>query len=282
MHANDKRMKIFGIDFTSRPRRSKPITCLEATLDGSTLRAEDLKEWSSFEEFERALQVPGPWIAGIDFPFGLSRTFIENIGWPQSWQGYVDYVRTLDRNRFRSALDEYRKHRPAGDKEHKRASDIAAGSISPQKLYGVPIGLMFFEGSPRLRNSGVTIPELQTGDPNRIVVEAYPGVIARTVIGRRSYKHDTKLKQTPERQMAREELITQILNGYLDSSFGLQVDAPKKLANDPTGDQLDALLCAIQAAWAWRNRENAFGVPNEIDPLEGWIFDPTLSKSGVK
>ena len=279
MHAKVKRMKIFGIDFTSRPRRSKPITCLEATLDGNTLRAEDLKEWSSFEEFERALQAPGPWIAGIDFPFGLSRTFIENIGWPLSWQGYVDYVSTLDRNGFRAALEAYRKHRPAGDKEHKRASDIAAGSISPQKLYGVPVGLMFFEGAPRLRNSGVTIPGLQTGDQNRIVVEAYPGVMARTVIGRRSYKHDTRRKQTPERQLAREELITKILDGYLKSSFGLQVDAPKKLADDPAGDQLDALLCAIQAAWAWINRENDFGAPNEVDTLEGWIADPTLSKS---
>ena len=279
MHAKVERMKIFGIDFTSRPRRSKPITCLEATLEGNTLRAEDLKEWSSFEEFERALQAPGPWIAGIDFPFGLSRTFIENIGWPQSWQGYVDYVSTLDRNGVPAALEAYRKHRPAGDKEHKRASDIAAGSISPQKLYGVPVGLMFFEGAPRLRNSGVTIPGLQTGHANRIVVEAYPGVLARTVIGRRSYKHDTRRKQTPERQIAREELIAKILDGYLNSSFGLQVDAPKQLADDPAGDQMDALLCAIQAAWAWMNRENDFGAPNEVDQLEGWIADPTLSKS---
>lgn len=279
MHAKVERMKIFGIDFTSRPRRNKPITCVEAILDGNTLRAVGLSEWTSFEEFELALQAPGLWIAGIDFPFGLSRTFIENIGWPLSWQGYVDYLSTLDRNGFRAALDSYREHRPAGDKEHKRTTDIAAGSISPQKLYGVPVGLMFFEGAPRLRKSDVTIPGLQTGDPNRIVVEAYPGVLARNVIGRRSYKHDTKRKQTPERQMAREELITKILEGYLDSSFGLQIDAPKKLADDPTGDQLDALLCAIQAAWSWINRENDFGAPKEADMLEGWIADPTLSKS---
>ena len=62
---------------------------------------------------------------------------------------------------------------------NRRATDIAASSISPQKLYGVPVGLMFFEGAPRLMRLGVTIPGLQSGDPERIVVEAYPGVLAR-------------------------------------------------------------------------------------------------------
>jgi hypothetical protein len=55
-------------------------------------------------------------------------------------------------------LEVYRSHRPFGDKEHRRKTDIAASSISPQKLYGVPVGLMFFEGAPRLVKSGVTIP----------------------------------------------------------------------------------------------------------------------------
>jgi hypothetical protein len=35
------------------------------------------EEWSTFSAFEGALQRPGPWIAGIDPPFGQSRQFIE-------------------------------------------------------------------------------------------------------------------------------------------------------------------------------------------------------------
>jgi hypothetical protein len=66
-------MRIYGIDFTSRPHRRKPITCLEATLDGNTLKAGALQEWQSFSAFEEALNRPGPWIAGIDFPFGRLR-----------------------------------------------------------------------------------------------------------------------------------------------------------------------------------------------------------------
>jgi hypothetical protein len=128
-------MKIYGIDFTSRPSRRKPLTCLECSLEGSGLRADELIQWTTFEAFETALVLPGPWIAGIDFPFGLPRKFIENIGWPLTWTGYVEHARTLGRRGFRDALDTYRSTRLAGDKEHRRATDIAAGSISPQKLY---------------------------------------------------------------------------------------------------------------------------------------------------
>ena len=43
-------------------------------------------------------------------------------------------------------------------------------------------------------------------------------------------------------------------------------DDPERV-DDLTGDSLDALLCAIQAAWAWRNRRQLFGLPRAgIDP----------------
>jgi len=267
-------VKIYGIDFTSRPRRSKPITCLACVLEGNTLRAGELAQWSRFDEFEQALRSPGPWIVGIDFPFGQSRRFIDNIGWPDDWAGYVDHAASLGRAGFRAALDAYRAPRQYGDKEHRRATDIASGSISPQKLYGTPVGLMFFEGAPRLRQAGVTIPGLQEGDPERIVVEAYPGVMARSFIGTRSYKHDTRKRQTQEQQDARRELLSRITNGDALHDYGVRVYAPMSLADDPGGDHLDALLCAVQAAWAWTKRDARFGAPDPLDPLEGWIADP--------
>jgi hypothetical protein len=269
-------MNIYGIDFTSRPKRSKPITCLECGLDGNRLKAGALTEWQDYKGFEDALRRPGPWIAGIDFPFGQSRTFIENVSWPASWQGYIDHVKTLDRKSFRAELAAYAAVRPYGEKEHRRKSDRAAGSISPQKLYFTPVGLMFFEGAPRLRDAGVTIPGLQHGDPDRIVVEAYPGVLARRMIGRRPYKQDTKSKQTKAQHDARKEMLGSITGGGIFPDYGLRVEAPMGLADDPGGDHLDALLCAIQAAWAWTQRDNDYGLPDDLDRLEGWIADPTL------
>jgi len=267
-------MKIYGIDFTSSPQRRKPITCLECVLEGAVLRAGELIEWPSFSGFEALLSAPGPWLAGIDFPFGQSRKFIETIGWPGSWAGYVDHAQSLGREGFRKTLDAYRAHRPAGDKEHRRRTDEFAGSISPQKLYGVPVGLMFFEGAPRLRAAGVTIPGLQHGDPERIAIEAYPGRLARSLIGRRSYKQDMKAKQTEAQRHARMDLLKAVTRGGVRQSHGLSVEAPLSLADDPGADHLDALLCAIQAAWAWNHRDQGFGAPKTTDALEGWIADP--------
>lgn len=267
-------MRVYGIDFTSRPRPGKPITCLECTLTDARLIAGELETWASFEGFEAALRRPGPWIAGIDFPFGQARRFIENIGWPRSWADYVRHAESLGRQGFRAALDGYRAKRSPGDKEHRRGTDSAAGSLSPQKLYGTPVGLMFFEGAPRLCAAGVRVPGLQEGDPARVVVEAYPGILARALIGRRGYKQDTKAKQSREQAKAREDLLEALLDGRARSLYGLRIEARDGLVRDPGGDHLDALLCAIQAAWAWTRRDEGFGAPDGFDRLEGWIADP--------
>jgi len=254
---------------------------MHCTLDGNILRAHRLEEWPDFGLFEDALKKLGPWIAGIDFPFGQSRTFIENIGWPADWAGYVAHAGSLGRRGFRDALEDYRRHRPFGDKEHRRKTDITASSISPQKLYGVPVGLMFFEGAPRLVRAGVTVPGLQAGDPQRIVVEAYPGVLARQLVGRAGYKNDTARKQTEAQLQTRRAMLDHILKSKLEVRYGLRVEAATNLADDPTGDQLDALLCAIQAAWAWTMRDHGYGAPRDVDALEGWIADPSLSDSAL-
>ena len=263
-------MKILGIDFTSRPSRRKPLTCLHCELASGTLQARQLEAWTNYPAFENALTQPGPWIAGIDFPFGQTRQFIETIGWPLAWSDYVALAESLGRDGFRSALTDYRAHRAEGDKEHRRATDKAAGSISPQKLHGTPVGLMFFEGAPRLLASPVTIPCLKSGDPERVVVEAYPGVLARALVGRRSYKTETRSKRTADQRDARHEILRRLRQDSPEL-FGFDVEADSSLCDDPGADDLDALLCAAQAAWAWTQRENGYGAPADVDPLEGWI-----------
>ena len=265
-------MRVYGIDFTSRPSKKKPLTYLECEFDGLTLRAGNPREWVKFKDFE------GEWIAGIDFPFGLPRKFIENIGWPTSWETYVNYVGLLERYRFREILDGYKEYRQKGDKEHLRLADIAAGSISPQKQYGVPVAMMFFEGAPRLLKSGVSVPGVLKGNPNRNVVEAYPGVLAKRLIPRRPYKADVSKKQTPKQLEARIDLFDKLINGACLEDYGFAIEAKAGICIDPSGDQLDTLLCAMQAAWAWSKREDAFGAPRELDPLEGWIADPIVCR----
>jgi hypothetical protein len=270
-------MRIFGIDFTSSPKPRKPITCLSCHLENGVLEASRGPErWGSFKEFEDRLKGDGPWIAGIDFPFGQSRKFIENIGWPQTWADYVRYAHSLGRQNFHNKLTAYRCCRSYGDREHRRATDVAAKSISPQKLHGVPVGLMFFEGAPRLIQAQVTIPGLQVGDPERVVVEAYPKMLVRKFGEGQSYKNDNKKKQTEDQLKVRCEMFSRIIGGACLDEYGFRVAAPASLVDDPSGDEFDALLCAIQAAWSWTERKNRFGAPTGFDSLEGWIADPSL------
>jgi hypothetical protein len=270
---------IFGIDFTSAPSSRKPIACARARFDGIELSLEELIRFNDFDSFEALLATPGRWVAGIDFPFGQARRLVENIGWPKSWEGYVRKVSELDRAGFRNVLEEYKLGRRPGDKQHKRICDVLTRSQSPQTLYGTPVALMFYEGAPRLRSAGVHLPYNHDGDALRVVLEAYPGVAARQLIGDKSYKNDTRSKQTPEQHQARRELLAHLTGKVGEKMYGFSIDAPVELADDPGADDLDALICAVQAAWGYSRADSGYGAPGTLDRLEGWISDPALSRA---
>ena len=67
-----------------------------------------------------------------------------------------------------------------------------------------------------------------------------------------------------------------VTSGVLANRYSMtEVADDPELVDDPTGDSLDALLGAVQAAWALRNRCELFGGPRAgIAPREGWIADP--------
>jgi hypothetical protein len=269
---------ILGVDFTSAPRPAKPITVARGRLVPGALAVERVDALPDWPAFEALLAAPGPWIGGFDFPFGLPREAVRDLGWPDQWPALVQHCAGLGREGFRAALDAYRVSRPVGDKYPHRATDRPAGAHSPVKLVNPPVGLMFLEGAPRLAAAGVTIPGLRAGDPARIAVEAYPGLAARAVT-RASYKSDERRRQTAARRTARAVLVSRLtLDG---GPFGFRLEASGtllgSLADDPSGDRLDAVLAAMQAAWCQRRRGRGFGAPPGIDPLEGWIAMAGLS-----
>jgi hypothetical protein len=130
------------------------------------------------------------------------------------------------------------------------------------KLVNPPVALMFHEGAPRLAEAGVHVPGLAAGDRSRVALEAYPGLFARSVIGRASYKNDSKAKQTAARRAARMRIVDE-----LPVKAGIR----GQLIDDASGDALDAALCALQAAWGWRRRARNFGLPARVPAGEGWI-----------
>lgn len=268
--------RIRGIDFTSAPSPSKPITLAEGELDGDTLRIERLRSLTCFLDFESALREPGPWIAGIDFPFGQPRRLIKEMGWPDTWTGYVEQVVGMEKVGFEDEMARYISERE-GDKEHKRKADQLTGGISPMRLKFQPVGKMFFQGAPRIARSGASIVPCAPCESDRVIVEAYPAQAVKTLLGKKpGYKHDTKSKQTDEHTEARQRIVSSLPDERCRECYGLTVELNQadreRLIDDAAGDLLDAVLCAVQAAWA--SGQPRYGVPEDCDPLEGWIVDP--------
>jgi Protein of unknown function (DUF429) len=274
-------MQIFGLDFTSVPGPRKPITCAACTLQDNLLQVHDCLKINSFSAFEAFLHQPGPWLAALDFPFGLPGKLLSNLGWPETWEGYIQRISSMDKLVFEQTLFDYRESRPTGDKLHMRATDKHAGAISPMMLHRVPVGKMFFQGAPRLLASGASILPCYPTIDSRIVVEGYPALVARTLIGKQSYKSDERSKQTPDKEDARRNIVSGLLSSELFAHYGVTIEVPGAMTDiliqDPMADNLDALLCAIQAAWAYLQRDHGYGIPSQCDKDEGWIVDPLLN-----
>ncbi len=268
---------VFGVDFTSAPRRRKPIAVARGRLARGVFALDAIELLADWDGFDRLLAAPGPWVGGFDFPFGLPREGVRDLGWPGDWRALVTHCATFGRAEFRAVLDAYRASRPTGRKYPHRATDLPAGSHSPFKLVNPPVGLMFLEGAPRLARAGVTVPGLIAGDPERIAVEAYPGLAARAIT-RASYKTDEARKQTPDRRRARAAILARL--GRDGGPFGFPLHAEqglvRSLVDDATGDRLDAVLAAMQAAWCLRRQARNWGMPRAIDPIEGWIATATV------
>lgn len=273
-------MIFYGIDFTSAPRRKKPITVARCSLSGEELSLEEVEAFTSLEEFTGLLHRDGPWAAGMDFPFGLPREFVEAMGWPWDWSRYVALIADMTFTEFEAHVARFRESRSPGLKHPLRAADRLANSISPLMLVGVPVGRMFFRGAPLLLTAELNVVPCRPGMPDRTAFEAYPALLARRVIGKTPYKNDTPAKQTGAQREARLAVLRGLKDAALRRLYGVSVTLSKthreSLVEDPTGDRLDALVCAIQAVWAYRRRRQGYGVPIGADPPAGWIADPEL------
>ncbi len=261
---------LHGVDFTSAPRSRKGITIASGVLDGDTYRLQGLLTLTDFPAFVRWLGQPGPWIGGFDFPFSLPRDLVTLLGWPTDWPALIRYYASLSRAELRDTFKAVCDARPAGNKFLHRATDLVAGSSSSMKWVNPPVAYMLHAGAPLLLQANLTIPLMHTGDPSRIALEAYPGLVARSIT-RASYKNDAVAMQTPERRAARLEIVTAIERGDYPQKVRLDAGRHRKaLLDDGSGDLLDAVLCALLAGWAWQRRDENYGLPPH-DPLEGWI-----------
>jgi hypothetical protein len=265
---------LVGCDFSSSPTRRKPIVLALGDLVGGRVVLSRLERIESLEAFGRWLAQPGGWIGGFDFPFGLPRELVEHLDWPVQWRECIEHYAGLSRQEIRTTFAAFCAARPVGGKFAHRAFDKRAGSSPSMKWVNPPVAYMLHAALPLLLAAGVHMPGLHEGDPSRVALEAYPGLLARELIGNRSYKNDERAKQTPERLIARKDLLHALELGATRLGLRLKLTNAQRdmLIEDASGDSLDAVLCLVQAAWAARHGAPRYGLPEAFDPLEGWIL----------
>ncbi|GAB5517606.1 MAG: hypothetical protein Rhob2KO_53310 [Rhodopirellula baltica] len=322
-------MRIFGLDFTSNPskasnssRRAKKLTLAKCVLDGEVLIVEELVELNGptdgdFSGFETWLQSEGrwasesEWVGGIDFPFGMPVEAVERFDWLKqsagaTWEAYVSAIvdNAADIDAFRRILEAWKKPSKSGKQERvfllRRTDTLSslagARPSSPMKVHhqcNPAVGRMFFHGANRLRTSGVCVAPLRWNDCPRVVVEAYPRLVAdKFVLGE-------KYKEQGDSSVTRNTILT----GLADSNpYGITVRFAnpadrRACVDDELGDQIDSVLAAVQAGWSHvmeqsecgsEPRAQRYGIPvfsvpcmNNIVSLEGWIADPVSFQSSV-
>lgn len=277
---------LVGCDFSSSPTRKKPIVLALGSLRDGRVLLSKLERLDSLEAFAQWLQQPQAWVGAFDLPFGLPRELVATLGWPLQWEACIRHYAGLSRADIRNAFAAFCNARPVGSKFSHRATDIPAGSSPSMKWVNPPVAYMLHAGVPLLLAAGVQLPGLHPGASpalgavdaiQRVALEGYPGLLAREVLVRRSYKSDDKTRQTPERLIARKDLITALEHGQTRLGLRLKLTHAQRdlLVDDASGDSLDAVLCMVQAAWAQtRHAQGAkhYGLPEHMDPLEGWII----------
>jgi len=274
-------MRVFGVDFTSAPQPAKPITCAVCQLEDGLLELEGLEAWTDFSSFEAFLRRPGSWVAGLDFPFGLPRGFLDEMGTVRTWSGYVNRLARLGRAGFRERVHRFKAPRPAGQKDLRRVADRLARAASPLNVTRPPVGLMFLEGAPRLAAAPVSVLPVRPRQGRPVVLEAYPALVARALLGH-AYKAGAA---GGAGRRARRALLARLGGAGAGRLYGVMLVRPaprwtRMLLEDPRGDHLDALLAAVQAAWALGRPARSYGMPAQPDRLEGWIADPALAGAG--
>jgi len=262
---------LVGVDFTSRPTCRKPITVAHGSLQGHAVRLARIDALADPAAFEAFLCVPGAWVGAFDFPFGLPRELVLTLHWPTDWLALMRHYAALSRDEIRATFAAFCDARPAGSKFAHRACDGPAGSSPSMKWVNPPVAYMMHAGVPPLIDAGVHLPGLHVGDPSRVALEGYPGLLAREILGTRSYKSDDAAKQTPERLIARKDLVEALEQGRTRLGLRLRLTHAQRddLVADASGDRLDAVLCLVQAAWA--STQPGYGLPERVDPIEGWI-----------
>jgi hypothetical protein len=156
---------------------------------------DQLERLDSLPAFAAWLQRPQAWIAG----FGLSLRLAARTGRaPRLAPGVARLhgaLRVAHAPQIRDTFAAFCDARPAGSKFAHRKFDRLAGSSPSMKWVNPPVAYMLHAACRCCWKPGCTSLACNRAIPQRVALEAYPGLLARELIGTRSYKNDDKARQ---------------------------------------------------------------------------------------
>ena len=276
-------MKIFGINFTENPSPKRPITiayCVYKKNHGLSVNRIEFSP--TISDFEKFLKEKGPWFAGINFPLGQPKQFLDKMSLPSGWNNYIKDIQKWKQTGFEKKVKQYLNKLPKGIKAPLRITDIFAGVESPLKTTNNHSLKRFFEGGYCLLKSGASIIPCAPKKDNRVIIETLPALVARRFKVQENF--GKKLKSDLEH--IHKEVIKGLETPEFehDFVFKLFIDDTLKLkcVEDANGFSLDAILSAVQTAWAFKMGKPNYGIPGLQHPSiqsEGWIIDPSLVNS---
>jgi hypothetical protein len=180
----------------AHPRARKPIVGGARPPAGAVLRLQRLDELPTHGRLRSAAGQPGPWLAAFRLSLRPAACFC-----PGAAVGQHDAAEVITNCSvaaphawpFRALVDAWGNTRPAGQRLLHRVTDTALpGSAAPARCRRATcrwascttkVMRAWWQRCARCRGC-------DAGDPQRVALEGYPGLLAHELIGRRSYKND--------------------------------------------------------------------------------------------
>jgi hypothetical protein len=264
--------RVYGVDFSGAKDAGRKIwvaECIAETgglvvenCDSLAERAGKKERGASIEDLVRLIEKSGPSIFGLDFPFGIHETVVQNLFGECTW---CDLVTKFDAQ-F-ATPDEFRKacYNAAGGKELRRRTDLEASTpLAPSNLrlfkqtyYGMRDLL-----GPLVRNGTVRVLPMQDSCQELpCLIEICPASTLKRHHLYSSYKGKKDAARSNRKSII-EKLRSQAL------SIPSEEVMNKILANTD-GDALDSVIAAFAAYLACLSGFKTG--PNEYH-IEGYVF----------
>ena len=283
-----REIEIFGVDF-SGAKSDRQTWLARGVSDGVQLHLQDCRTISRAQLTDLLINIAGPTIAALDFPFSVPHSFArfwmpDATAMPDLWTG----AQELSLDDFMALRNQF----VAQHGEPKRLADTYhPESYSCLHLVNPNLVPMTFRGMQMLHQlwqAGCSVPPLPDELPDELdvahrngplLLEVMPGAALKAFgLPYKGYKNGVRAGQL------RRQILDQLSQASTVSIQGLAEMHDQCLASH---DCLDAIVAAVVAA-LWHRDARLFRAPSPpgqtgYDPvtlLEGWLYAPVFLRRG--